>query len=102
MMAHIQFKTAQAVSDTIIALLEPFAHCVHTLTIDNDKEFAQHQRTGHRVSHAPAQSPSKKMPVIQNPSKGLYETATVLSTSGCTSILKPPGIIRPTCVTLDS
>jgi transposase, IS30 family len=44
MMAHVPFKTAQAVSDTIIALLEPFAACVHTLTTDNGKEFAQHER----------------------------------------------------------
>ena len=29
---------------TIIALLEPFAHCVHTLTTDKGKEFAQHER----------------------------------------------------------
>jgi transposase, IS30 family len=44
MMAYIPFKTAQAVSDTLISLLKPFAHCVHTLTTDNGKEFAQHER----------------------------------------------------------
>ena len=38
------FKTAQAVSDTMISLLTPFAACVHTLTTDNGKEFAQHER----------------------------------------------------------
>ncbi len=37
-------KTAQAVSDTMISLLTPFANYVHTLTTDNGKEFAQHER----------------------------------------------------------
>ena len=36
--------TAQAVSDSMISLLTPFATCVHTLTTDNGKEFAQHER----------------------------------------------------------
>lgn len=44
LIAHVPFKTAQAVSDTIIAMLKPFSHCVHTLTTDNGKEFAQHER----------------------------------------------------------
>jgi len=37
-------KTAQAVSDSMIALLTPFSNWVHTLTTDNGKEFAQHER----------------------------------------------------------
>ena len=41
---HTPFKTAQALSGTVISLLTPFAHCVHTLTTDNGKEFAQHER----------------------------------------------------------
>ncbi len=44
LMAHVPFKTAQAVSDAMIHLLTPFAACVHTLTTDNGKEFAQHER----------------------------------------------------------
>lgn len=44
LMAHVSLKTAQTVGDTMIALLKPFAHCVHTLTTDNGKEFAQHER----------------------------------------------------------
>ena len=44
LMAHVPFKTAQAVSDAIISLLTPFARCVHTLTTDNGREFTQHQR----------------------------------------------------------
>jgi IS30 family transposase len=44
LIAHVPFKTAQAVSDTVIGLLKPFAACVHTLTTDNGKEFTQHER----------------------------------------------------------
>src|SRR5665647_2601315 len=44
LIAHVPFKTAKAVSDTMITLLRPFASCAHTLTTDNGKEFAQHER----------------------------------------------------------
>lgn len=44
LIAHVAKKTAQAVSDAMISLLAPFAACVHTLTTDNGKEFAQHER----------------------------------------------------------
>lgn len=44
LMAHVPFKTAEAVSDAMISLLMPFTACVHTLTTDNGKEFAQHER----------------------------------------------------------
>lgn len=44
LMAHVSFKTAQAVSDAMISMLMPFADWVHTLTTDNGREFAQHQR----------------------------------------------------------
>ena len=44
LIAHVPKKTAQAVSDAMISLLTPFAACVHTLTTDNGKEFAQHER----------------------------------------------------------
>jgi IS30 family transposase len=44
LIAHVPFKTAQAVSDATISLLTPFSACVHTLTTDNGKEFAQHER----------------------------------------------------------
>ena len=44
LIAHVPCKTAQAVSDTMISLLRPFAACVHTLTSDNGREFAQHER----------------------------------------------------------
>jgi IS30 family transposase len=44
LIAQVPCKTAQVVSDTMISLLTPFAACVHTLTTDNGKEFAQHER----------------------------------------------------------
>jgi IS30 family transposase len=44
LMAHVPAKTASVVSNAIIALLTPFAACVHTLTTDNGKEFAEHER----------------------------------------------------------
>jgi len=43
-MAHVPFKTAQAVSEAMISLLTPFAACVHTMTTDNGRAFAQHER----------------------------------------------------------
>ena len=44
MIAHVPTKTAEAVSDAMISLLAPFSACVHTLTTDNGKEFAGHER----------------------------------------------------------
>ena len=49
LIAHVPFKTAQALSDTVISLLTPFAPYVHTLTTDNGKEFAQHERIASRL-----------------------------------------------------
>jgi IS30 family transposase len=49
LMAHVPVKTAQAVSDAMIGLLKPFAACVHTLTTDNGKEFAQHERIAEKL-----------------------------------------------------
>ena len=44
LIAHVPTKAADIVSDAMINLLKPFAACVHTLTTDNGKEFAEHQR----------------------------------------------------------
>ena len=44
LIGHVPRKTAQAVSDALVSLLTPYAACVHTLTTDNGKEFAQHER----------------------------------------------------------
>jgi len=63
LIAHVPFKTAQAVSDTMISLLRPFSCCVHILNTDDGKEFAQHERIAsaldadffimHRLNHRP-------------------------------------------------
>lgn len=50
LIAHVPFKTAQAVSDAMIALLNPFSTCVHTLTTDNGREFAQHERIAAKLN----------------------------------------------------
>jgi IS30 family transposase len=50
LIAHVPFKTAQAVSDTVIRLLKPFKDCVHTLTTDNGKEFAQHEKIAEKLN----------------------------------------------------
>ena len=50
LIAHVPFKTAQAVSDAMISLLTPFADDVHTLTTDNGKEFAQHEHIAKQLN----------------------------------------------------
>ena len=49
LIAHVPNKTTQAVSDAMISLLTPFAACVHTLTTDNGKAFAQHERIAQQL-----------------------------------------------------
>ena len=44
LIAHVAFKTAELVSKAMIAMLKPYSMCVHTLTTDNGREFAQHER----------------------------------------------------------
>ena len=44
LIAHVPFKTSELVSQAMIDLLKPFSMCVHTLTTDNGREFAQHER----------------------------------------------------------
>ncbi len=44
LIAHVAFKTAELVSQAMIAMLKPYSLCVHTLTTDNGREFAQHER----------------------------------------------------------
>jgi hypothetical protein len=44
LMAHVPFKTAELVWNAMIAMLKLFSMCVHTLTTDNGREFAQHER----------------------------------------------------------
>jgi transposase, IS30 family len=49
LMAHVPAKTAQNVSDAMVSLLTPFKKFVHTLTTDNGKEFAQHERIAEKL-----------------------------------------------------
>jgi IS30 family transposase len=44
LIAHVPFKTAALVSEAMIAMLKPYTMCVHTLTADNGREFAEHER----------------------------------------------------------
>jgi IS30 family transposase len=40
----VERRTAQAVADAVIELLQSCKHLVHTITSDNGKEFADHER----------------------------------------------------------
>jgi IS30 family transposase len=42
-------KTAQQVSEALIATLKPMKAFVHTLTADNGVEFAYHQKVSRRL-----------------------------------------------------
>lgn len=44
LIAKVARKTAAAVANAIIRLLKPLSPWVHTLTADNGREFAQHQK----------------------------------------------------------
>lgn len=44
LIAQVVSKEASVVADALISLLKPYAAHVHTLTTDNGKEFAQHER----------------------------------------------------------
>nr|WP_256473982.1 IS30 family transposase [Microbulbifer okhotskensis] len=41
---QVERKTAELVTQATIALLEPYKHLVHTITADNGKEFALHEK----------------------------------------------------------
>ena len=43
-LGKVSFKSAECVTQAVIGLLKPLADRVHTLTSDNGKEFAQHQK----------------------------------------------------------
>ena len=45
-------RTAQAVKDAILVLLQPLEDYTHTLTSDNGKEFAQHQQIAEQLHAA--------------------------------------------------
>jgi IS30 family transposase len=92
LIAHVlPFKTAELVSEALIALLKTFSMCVHTLTTDNGREFAQHERIAamlesdfcfaHPYSswERGANTPTEielAMPRLQNATRSFYGTAT--------------------------
>jgi IS30 family transposase len=49
LIAHVASKAAHGVADAIILLLKSCSSCVHTLTTDNGKEFAQHERIAEKL-----------------------------------------------------
>ena len=49
LIAHVPFKTAELVSQAMIAMLKPFSKCVHTLTTDNGREFARHEHIASKL-----------------------------------------------------
>jgi len=44
LLRKVERKTAQAVADAVIELLKPLSVRTHTITADNGKEFAEHER----------------------------------------------------------
>jgi IS30 family transposase len=49
LLKQVENRTAQAVADAVIELLEPYKHLVRTITSDNGKEFADHERIAKRL-----------------------------------------------------
>lgn len=50
LITRVNSKQAAGVSQAIIEQLKPFAHMAHTLTTDNGKEFAQHERVAEELN----------------------------------------------------
>ena len=44
LIAHVPTKHAEGVTEAIIAMLEPYKKELHTITFDNGKEFAYHEK----------------------------------------------------------
>jgi len=49
LLAKVDQRTADQVGDAVIELLQPVADHLHTLTADNGKEFADHERIAHAL-----------------------------------------------------
>jgi IS30 family transposase len=47
LLRKVDRRTAKLVSDAMIELLQPVADRTHTITVDNGKEFADHERIAH-------------------------------------------------------
>jgi len=49
LLRKVERRTADQVSDAVIDLLQPIAERLHTITGDNGKEFAEHERISHEL-----------------------------------------------------
>jgi len=50
LVAYVANKTAENVTDAIISLLMPHVNNVHTITVDNGKEFAYHEQVTQKLN----------------------------------------------------
>jgi IS30 family transposase len=50
LLQKVDRRTADLVSDAVIGLLQPFGKHLHTITGDNGKEFAEHERISHELN----------------------------------------------------
>lgn len=50
LLAKVEQRKAEQVGDTVVDLLSPFSHKVYTVTGDNGKEFADHERISKELS----------------------------------------------------
>ena len=50
LLRKVDRRTADLVSDAVIGLLQPFWEHLHTITGDNGKEFAEHERISHELN----------------------------------------------------
>jgi IS30 family transposase len=49
LLRKVDRRTAELVGDAVIELLQPLTDCLHTITGDNGKEFAEHERIAHAI-----------------------------------------------------
>ena len=49
LLRKVDRRTAELVGDAVIELLQPLTDCLHTITGDNGKEFAEHERIAHEL-----------------------------------------------------
>ena len=52
LLKKVERKTAEAVKDSLIELMEPYENAIHTLTLDNGKEFAGHEAVTQKLGTA--------------------------------------------------
>jgi IS30 family transposase len=50
LMAYVPNKTAENVANSMVSLLKPYENRVHTITVDNGKEFAYHEDISQKLN----------------------------------------------------